>query len=68
MADARDCEQMALCSTVDRSVCAGTERLLQLWQHVRDLRDVLGWRDAVVALGGAYALDANTQWQTAACT
>jgi tetratricopeptide (TPR) repeat protein len=40
----------------------------QLWQHVRDLRDVLGWRDAVVALGGAYALDANTQWQTAAST
>jgi tetratricopeptide (TPR) repeat protein len=36
----------------------------QLWQHVRDLRDVLGWPDAVMALGGAYALDPDAEWQT----
>jgi tetratricopeptide (TPR) repeat protein len=36
----------------------------QLWQHVRDLRDVLGWRGAVLALGGAYALDSKAEWRT----
>jgi tetratricopeptide (TPR) repeat protein len=35
----------------------------QLWQIVRDLRELLGWRDAIVALGGTYSLDPAADWQ-----
>jgi two-component SAPR family response regulator len=35
----------------------------QLWRTVQQLREVLGWRNAVVALEGAYQLDPNADWR-----
>lgn len=34
----------------------------QLWRTVQQLRDLLGWRNAVVALEAAYQLDPNADW------
>jgi hypothetical protein len=33
-----------------------------VWEHANALRALLGWRDAVLALGGAYQLDPQTSW------
>jgi tetratricopeptide (TPR) repeat protein len=34
-----------------------------VWEHANTLRELLGWQDAVIALGGAYQLDPETTWQ-----
>jgi tetratricopeptide (TPR) repeat protein len=34
-----------------------------VWEHANTLRELLGWQDAVIALGGAYQLDPKTTWQ-----
>jgi two-component SAPR family response regulator len=34
----------------------------QLWRTVQQLRDALGWRNAVVALKDAYQLDSSASW------
>jgi tetratricopeptide (TPR) repeat protein len=34
-----------------------------VWEHANTLRELLGWQDAVIALGGAYQLDPQTTWQ-----
>jgi tetratricopeptide (TPR) repeat protein len=33
-----------------------------VWEHANTLRELLGWQDAVIALGGAYQLDPQTTW------
>jgi tetratricopeptide (TPR) repeat protein len=35
----------------------------QLWRTVQQLRECLGWRNAVVALEDAYQLDPNADWR-----
>jgi tetratricopeptide (TPR) repeat protein len=34
-----------------------------VWEHANTLRELLGWQDAVIALGGAYQLDPQTTWR-----
>jgi tetratricopeptide (TPR) repeat protein len=34
----------------------------QLWQTARELRDQLGWREAIVTLEGTYRLDPDADW------
>jgi tetratricopeptide (TPR) repeat protein len=34
----------------------------QLWRTVQQLRDLLGWQNAVVAIKDAYQLDTNAHW------
>jgi tetratricopeptide (TPR) repeat protein len=34
-----------------------------VWEHAKAVRELLGWQNAVVNLGGAYQLDPSARWQ-----